>query len=138
MNVRPETAKALRAAEALLYSAPQGELDSFLVEKRVGKAIRLLAQEEPQWINLAQAKRLLGVVSDETAPTLARWGLLRSRSCGDGQLEVRLDDVLYRRQEAEGLLAFGVDELTPEEIEEMHQTTPGTLPWEREHSKPSP
>jgi hypothetical protein len=137
MNVRPETAEAVRAAEALLYSAPQGELDPVAVEQRVGAAIRLLRDEAPQWITLAQATRLLGVDTDETPKTFARWGLLRSRTCGDDTLEVRLDDVLYRRLEAEGLLAFGGDELTPEELEMMHQATPGTLPWERERSKPS-
>jgi hypothetical protein len=137
MNVRPETATAVRAAERLLCSAPQGKLDPFALDKRVGKAVRLLAQETPQWIGLAHATRLLGVATDETPRTLARMGLLRSRATGDGQLEVRLDDVLHRRLEAEALLGFGGEELTPEDLEIMHETRPGTLPWKREQSKPS-
>jgi hypothetical protein len=48
--------------------------------------------------------------------TRARAGLLRSRPIADGGIEVRLDDVLYRRMEAEGLLAIGGDEMTPEEL----------------------
>jgi hypothetical protein len=114
MNVRPETAKAVRTAERLLSSAPQGKLDPFALDKHVGKAVRLLVQEAPQWIGLAHATRLLGVATDETPRTLARMGLLRSRSTDDGQFELRLDDVLHRRLEAEALLGFGGEEMTPE------------------------
>src|SRR5438552_1237894 len=106
MSVRPETARALRAAEALLGSATQGHLDPRAVEQRVGKVLRLLAQEPVQWIDLAQATRLLGVHSDDTPREMARLGLLRSRSDGDGQLALRLDDVLHERWVREGLLAF--------------------------------
>jgi hypothetical protein len=138
MSVSTETSRALRAAEVLLASAPQGQLDLLAVEKRIGKALRLLAQEEPQWIDLPQATRLLGVLSDETSRALVRLGLLRSRSCGDGQLQVRLDDVLNRRWEAEDLLGIGGEELTPEELRIMKEERPGTNPWEREQIKSSP
>jgi hypothetical protein len=137
MSVSTETSRALRAAEVLLNSAPQGQLDLLAVEKRIGKALRLLAQEEPQWIDLPQATRLLGVLSDETPRALVRLGLLRSRSCGDGQLQVRLDDVLNRRWEAEDLLGIGGEELTPEELRIMKEERPGTNPWEREQIKSS-
>jgi hypothetical protein len=138
MNVRAETAEALRAAEALLTSAPQGELDALAVEQRVGQALRLLAQEEPQWIGLAHATRLLGVLSDDTPRALARLGLLRSRSCADGQLQVRLDDVLSERWKREDLLAIGGDELTPEELRIIKETRPGTNPWERDQVESAP
>jgi hypothetical protein len=56
------------------------------------------------------------VAWESTVLTRARAGLLRSRPIADGGIEVRLDDVLYRRMEAEGLLAIGGDEMTPEEL----------------------
>jgi len=137
MSVAAKTVKALRAAEALLHSAPQGKLDSLAVEKHVRKALRLLASEEPQWVDIGAATRLLGVLSEETPLVLARLGLLRSRPRDDGQIEVRLDDVLYRRLQAEGLLGFGGEDLTPEDLELLHWETPGSNPWEREQIRPS-
>ncbi len=137
MNVSNETAKALRAAEALLCSAPQGQLDLEAVDTLVPKALRLLQHEPEQWISPDHAKRLLGVELDEMVPTLARGGLLRSRIGDDGQLQVRLDDVLHDRLESEGLLAIGGDDMTEEELEELHQSRPGTLPWEREGRRSS-
>ncbi len=101
------------------------------------EALRLLAREEPHWIDLQEATRLLGVISDETPRTLARWGLLRSRSRADGQLEVRLDDVFRDRWERQDLMAIGGDELTLEELEDLHAARPGTLPWERDQTKPA-
>jgi hypothetical protein len=138
MSLSTETARALRAAEALLTSAPQGQLDPLAVEKRVGKALRLLAQEEPQWIDVPQATRLLGVEYEETPRLLVRWGTLRSRSCSDGQIQVRLDDVLSERWLREDILGIGGEELTPEELRIMKETRPGTNPWEREQIKTSP
>jgi hypothetical protein len=135
MSVSTETSKALRAAEVLLTSAPQGQLDLLAVEKRIGQALRLLAQQEPQWIDIPQATRLLGVEYEETPRLLAQWGTLRSRSGGDGQFQVRLDDVLAERWKREDLLGIGGEELTPEELRIMKETRPGTNPWEREQIK---
>jgi hypothetical protein len=137
MNVGRKTAEALQAAEVLLCSAPQGHLDLRDVHARVEKALRLLAHEPEQWISREHARRLLGVSLDETVPTLARMELLRGRLGADGQLEVRLDDVLNQRLASEDLLAIGGDDLTEEELEELHESRPGTLPWEREQKRSS-
>jgi hypothetical protein len=51
---------------------------------------------------------------------------------------VRLDDVLYRRAEREGLMAIGGDELTQDELRTMKEARPGRNPWEREGTPPSP
>ncbi|HEY7065611.1 MAG TPA: hypothetical protein VII06_29320 [Chloroflexota bacterium] len=131
MSTHHEATDVLRDVKTYLASAPQGELDSWRVETLVRDALRLLQHEEPQWVSAAEAKRLLGIELDSAVPYWAEMGWLRSRTAPDGSLQVRLDDVLYRRMEREGLLAFGGDEMTPEELRILAEGRPGKNPWER-------
>ena len=66
MSQNSKAVDVVREAEALLCSVPQGELYSVEAEEQVRAALRLLGGEEPRWIDLAQATRLLGVMSDAT------------------------------------------------------------------------
>jgi hypothetical protein len=92
----------------------------------------MLGGEDAKWIGTTEAKRLLGLGSENTVRAWARGGLLRSRTQPNGRIQMLLDDVLANREAAEGLTAFGGRELTEEELEAEHQAQPGTLPWERE------
>jgi hypothetical protein len=136
MSMHQEATGLLREVKAKLASAPQGELDLAWSETRIREALKLLARDEPKWISAAEAQRLLGVAWESTVLTRARAGLLRSRPIADGGIEVRLDDVLYRRMEAEGLLAIGGDEMTPEELRILKEGR-GKNPWERDGGPPS-
>ncbi len=72
--------------------------------------------------------------------SLAYWvklGLLRGRMETDGTLSIRLDDILYRRAESEGLMAFGGEEMTEEELRILTEGRPGRNPWDREGDPPS-
>jgi hypothetical protein len=64
--------------------------------------------------------------------TWANMGFLRSRTQPDGRMQVLLDDVLQEREEREEMTAIGGRDLTEEELEELHRSRPGTLPWERD------
>jgi hypothetical protein len=55
----------------------------------------------------------------------------------NGELQVLRDDVLYRKQEREALSAIGGEELTPEELESLHNARPGTLPWQQDKATPA-
>jgi hypothetical protein len=102
-----------------------------MVADRVAKVLALLSPEETRWIGTTEAKRLLGVGSENTVKAWARLGLLRSRMLPNGRRQVLLDDVLRRRAEDEALLAIGGDDLTPKDLEEIEAARPGTNPWER-------
>jgi len=134
MTVLDEATKALRELEPELAEPTQAGERAMLLHDRIEEVRKLLAKGPVRWIGTAKAKRLLGATVPNAVPTWIRLGLLRSRSLPDGRIQVRLDDVLWRRQENEGLSAIGGEELTEEELEEMHQARPGKDPWEREQA----
>jgi hypothetical protein len=138
MSAPPDTTKALRDLEALLQSAPQGGLDPVVVEERTREVLQLLKDEEPHWLDAAEAKCLLGIELEHAVKAWAQHGVLRSRTLPNGCLQVRLDDVLRERVLREDLMAMPGEELTPEELRIMKGTRPGKNPWEREQAKPSP
>lgn|SRR3954470_9338005 len=138
MSVATAAHEALKALEEELTRYPymaSGEAGgdpSLHLSQRIQEVRRLLANEQPRWISLAKAKRLLGVDSDETVKTWIRLRFLRSRTELSGRVQVLLDDVLRDREAAEGLTAFGGRDVSEAEMEAEHQAQPGTLPWERE------
>jgi hypothetical protein len=107
------------------------------LSRRIHAVRKLLAKQEPRWIGIAEAKRLLGAGSEDAVKARIEWGSFRSRQSSNGYVEVLLDDVLREREVGEGLSAFGGEELTPEELDEMHKAQPGTNPWEREQAEPA-
>src|SRR5207249_2000557 len=124
---------ALRALEEELARYPlyAGGADALYIADRIREVRRMLSREEPRWISATQAKRLLGVSSENTVNSWAKMGLLRSRTKPNGRIQVLLDDVLNERQAREELTAIGGEDLTEEELEDLHRSQPGTLPWER-------
>ncbi len=94
-------------------------------------------EEVEEWLDPAEAQRELGVMSEAVVEYWAEMGWLRSRRGPDDRLEVLRADVLERKREHKGLTAIGGDELTPEELEELVEGGPGTLPWERKGANPS-
>lgn len=132
--------EALKALEEELARYPYmasgeaGGNPSLYLSERIREVRRFLAREELRWISIAEAKRLLGVDSEETVEAWVNARLLRSRTQPDGEVQVLLDDVLRDREAAEGLTAFGGRDMTEEEMEAEHRARPGTLPWERERA----
>jgi hypothetical protein len=132
MSVVTRATDALRELKEELARRKVGEGDdSAEVAERIRAVRHLLSREGARWIGTTEAKRLLGLRSENTVKAWARAGRLRSRVLPNGRILVLLDDVLHRREAAEGVSAFGGDFLTEEELEELHQSQPGTLPWER-------
>lgn len=105
--------------------------------ERLRAVRRLLSTDEARWVGTTEAKRLLGLGSENTVKAWARTGLLRSRTLPNGRTQVLLDDVLRRREEREGLSAIGGDDLTEEELRVLREARPGTNPWEREKADPT-
>jgi hypothetical protein len=131
MSALQAATNALHDLKAVLLASRPGELDPALVAGRVNEILRLLSGDEAGWIGTTEAKRLLGVGSENTVKAWARLGLLRSRQLPNGRIQVLVDDVLRRRAEHEALLGIGGDELTPEELQSLNEERPGTNPWER-------
>ncbi|HEV2121282.1 MAG TPA: hypothetical protein VGW38_00710 [Chloroflexota bacterium] len=104
--------------------------DSAEVAERIRAVRRMLSGEDAKWIGTTEAKRLLGLGSENTVKAWARAGRLRSRVQPNRRIQVLLDDVLRDREAAEGLTAFGGRDMTEEELEAEHRAWPGTLPWE--------
>jgi hypothetical protein len=129
------TDDALRDLKSLLNGTPQGTLDPVAVAERVQQVLNALSRRQAVWITVAEATRLLGVRSESTVTAWTELGMLRGRSGSDGCIQVRLDDVLARRAESEGLMAIGGDEMTSEELRSVRDGRPGTNPWEREQAR---
>jgi hypothetical protein len=133
-----EALAALREIEPELRKPTQEGMASSNLAERLRGIRKLLAKQETQWISTAKAQQLLAFSSEDNVKTWVRIGMLRGRTLPDGRMEVPLDDVLREREAREGLLAFGGDDLTEEELEIMYNGRPGTVPWEREQqSDPS-
>jgi hypothetical protein len=107
------------------------------VAERIHCVVELLSGEDARWVGTTEAKRLLGVSSENTVKAWARLRLLRSRTLPNGRVQVLLDDVLNRRAETEDLTAIGGEELSPDELRTLRETRPGTSPWQREKTQPS-
>jgi hypothetical protein len=138
MSILEEAIGSLRAIESeLLADEQQGCLDAARVAQCIHRVVELLLGEDARWVGTTEAKRLLGVSSENTIKAWARLGLLRSRTLPNGRVQVLLDDVLERRAETEDLTAIEGDELSPEELRTLREARPGTRPWQRENTKPS-
>jgi hypothetical protein len=131
MSTTPETT-TLDALIDLLRATPRGELPVDMIDC-ILRQVRTLAGEAPRWISLAEATALYGARSEQFLHGWADFGWLQSRVAPDGSLELRLDEILYKRAEYEGLAGFGPsdDPLSEEELRIMRESTPGTAPWER-------
>ncbi len=133
MSVLTRATDALLELEAELARRPAAAGDDGAdLAERIRAVRLLLSAEDAQWVGTTEAKRLLGLGSENTVKAWARSGRLRSRVQPNGRIQVLLDDVLQLREAAEGVSAFGGEDLTEEELEELHRSRPGTLPWERE------
>ena len=125
---------ALREIEPDLAEPPKEGIDSVNLAERIRAVRKLLAKQEPRWVGLGEAKRLLAASSEDAVKAWVRMRLLQSRTVSKGRMQVLLDDVLRQRETEEGLSAIGGRDLTEEELEEIYQAQPGTVPWEREQA----
>src|SRR5438309_2242587 len=108
MSVLARATVALRELEDELTGRKIGEGDNSAdVAERIRAVRHLLSGEDAKWIGTTEAKRLLGLGSENTVKAWARTGRLRNRVQPNGRIQVRLDDVLYLREAAEGVSAFG-------------------------------
>jgi hypothetical protein len=139
MSVLTKAADALQELEEDLAQYPlyAGGDDALHIAERIREVRRMLSRDEARWIGTTEAKRLLGVGSENTVKAWAKLGFLRSRTHPNGRVQVLLDDVLKEREAREGLSAFGGEDLTEDELEAEHRARPGTLPWEREPASPA-
>jgi hypothetical protein len=122
MNVLTKATEALRALEEELVATEpmSGGANSVRLAERIRAVRALLSQEDAQWVGTTEAKRLLGVGSENTVKAWARSGRLRSRALPNGRLQVLLDDVLRRREFSEGLTAIDRgDDISPEDLEQL-------------------
>jgi hypothetical protein len=116
MAILDEATSALREIESELLKPTQGGLDSVRLAERLRAVRKLLSKDEARWVGTTEAKRLLGLGSENTVKAWARMGLLRSRTQTNGRIQLLLDDVLRRREEREGLSAIdGAEEISTEE-----------------------
>ena len=139
MSALTKATDALRDLEEELARHPlyAGGEDALRIADRIREVRRMLSREDAQWIGTTEAKRLLGIGSENTVKAWARMGFLRSRIRPNGRLQVLLEDVLKEREAREALSAAGGRDLTEEELEAEHRARPGTLPWEREQASPA-
>lgn len=103
MTVLDGATNALREIEAELLEPTKGGLDSVRLAERIRAVRRLLSKQEGRWVCMPEAKRLLGLPSENTVEAWARMGLLRSRTLPNDGMQVLLDDVLRRREVSERL-----------------------------------
>ena len=139
MSILERAVGDLRQIESELLAAPErGSVDTERVARRIGDVAALLADEDARWVGTTEAKRLLGVSSENTVKAWARNGLLRHRKLANKRIQVLLDDVLARRAEADDLTAIPGGELAPEELRVLRETRPGSNPWQRKRQQISP
>ncbi len=139
MSVLTKASNALRELEEELVRHPlyAGGEHAVRIADRIREVRRMLSREDAEWIGTTEAKRLLGIGSENTVKAWAKMGFLRSRTQPNGRIQVLLDDVLKEREAREGLSAIGGRDLTEAELEAEHRARPGTLPWEREQASPT-
>jgi hypothetical protein len=122
MSVLTKAIGALRELEEELAATEpmRGGADSVRLAEKIRAVRALLSEGHAQWVGTTEAKRLLGVGSENTVKAWARSGRLRSRSLPNGRLQVLLDDVLRRRELTEGLTAIDRGEdISPEELDQL-------------------
>src|SRR6266542_3713055 len=114
MSVLTRATDALRELEEELAKYPlyAGGEDALRIADRIREVRRMLSREDAEWIGTTEAKRLLGVGSENTVKAWAKMGFLRSRTQPNGRIQVLLDDVLKEREAREGLSAIGGRDLT--------------------------
>ena len=132
MSTKHETTTELKEMLALLRATPLGSLPIEHVRPVEEAAYWLARQDEPCWVSETETYPLMGATVPGSIACLVKLGLLRGRTAPDGSLSIRLDDILYRRAEREGLMAFGGDEMTEEELRILSEARPGRNPWNRE------
>lgn len=137
MSTAHETTTELKEMLALLRATPLGSLPIEHVRPVREAAYRIARQEEPCWVPEEDAYPLMGATVPGSMAYHVKLGLLRGRTEPDGSLSIRLDDILYRRAESEGLMAFGGDEMTEEELRILTAGRHGRNPWDREGALPS-
>lgn len=139
MGILQRAVSGLRDIESDLLAAPPAALvDAERVALRIRRVAELLSDQDARWVGTTDAKRLLGVRSENTVKAWARAGLVRHRTLPNGRVQVLLDDVLERRAEVEDLTAIGGEALSAAELRVLRETRPGTNPWQRERPEPSP
>jgi hypothetical protein len=139
MSILQRAVSSLHEIESDLLAAPEpGAVDAERVAQRIRRVAALLEDNDARWVGTTEAKRLLGVRSENTIKAWARSGLLRHRTLPNGRIQVLLNDVLERWAETDDLTAMGGDELSADELRTLRQTRPGTNPWQREPSELSP
>ena len=135
MAILDEATSALREIETELLKPTQGGLDSVRLAERLRAVRKLLSKDEARWVGTTEAKRLLGLGSENTVKAWARMGLLRSRTQPNGRIQVLLDDVLRRREERGGLSAIdGDEEISTEEALRLLRPRLGHASWGREQA----
>lgn len=116
MTLLDEATGALREIEADLLAPTRGGMDSVRLAERLRAVRLLLSRQEAHWVGTTEAKRLLGLGSENTVKAWARMRLLRSRTLPNGRIQVLLEDVLRRREDTEALSAIdGGEETSTEE-----------------------
>src|SRR5438552_3992174 len=138
MSILQEATNVLREIETDLQDSTKGGLDSVSLAERIREVRRLISGQAAEWVGTTEAKRILGVGSENTVKAWARLGLLSSRTRPNGRIQVLLDDVLHRREETEGLSAIGGEELTADQLRTMRDHRPGTNPWDRKNTDTTP
>lgn len=137
MSTAHEMTTELKEMLALLRSTPLDKLPIEYVRPVEQAAYRVARQDEPCWVPETDAYPLMGATVPGSIAYHVKLGLLRGRTEPDGSLSIRLDDILYRRAESEGLMAFSGDEMTEEELRILTESRPGKNPWDREEERPS-
>jgi hypothetical protein len=104
---------------------------------RVAEMRRILAGPNAAWIGTTEAKRLLGLKTENTVKAWARAGVLQSRTLPNGRVQVHLEDVHRRAREAAALTTPWDEPMPEEELQSLSRTCPGSRPWQRK-SPPNP
>ena len=103
---------------------------------RVAEMRRILTGPDAAWIGTTEAKRLLGLKTENTVKAWARAGLLKSRTLPNGRVQVHLEDVHRRAREAAALTRPWDEPMTEEELQILSRARPGTRPWRGRYRVP--
>ena len=99
----------LRAIEVELRAGAMGDvLDANRVADRIHEVAETLSHGDSLWVGTTEAKRLIGIRSEQTIRSWARSGRLRSRTLPNGRIQVLRDDILHGSQKQMPSLAEGI------------------------------
>lgn len=138
MSVLSELGAELRALDKDLDALSLPTEVAARLRARVAEMHRMLASGDAVWIGTTEAKRLLGLKTENTVKAWARAGLLRSRTLPNGRVQVHLDDVHRRAADSVALTTPWDEPMTGEELRTLSHTRPGTAPWQRVSPSPTP